>query len=86
LLPVVSAATLDPIGRQEDVMVDPGLQEILDRYSSGDKAAADELLRRLYDQLHRVAKIHMRGERPAHTLQATALVNEAWFGTTGESR
>ncbi len=41
--------------------------------------ASSELLRFLHDELHRIADRQMAGERANHTLQATALLNEAWL-------
>jgi RNA polymerase sigma factor (TIGR02999 family) len=52
---------------------------ILQRLSEGDRQAADELLPLVYDELHGLARHHMRGERQAHTLQATALLHEAFL-------
>jgi RNA polymerase sigma factor (TIGR02999 family) len=46
---------------------------------SGDPAAAGELLPLVYQQLRRLAKSHMRQERPGQTMQATALVHEAYL-------
>jgi RNA polymerase sigma factor (TIGR02999 family) len=46
---------------------------------AGDPAAAAELLPLVYQQLRRLAKSHMRQERPGQTLQATALVHEAYL-------
>ena len=48
-------------------------------WGNGDKAALDELLPLVYDELRRLAHHHMRGERPGNTLQTTALVNEAYL-------
>jgi RNA polymerase sigma factor (TIGR02999 family) len=45
----------------------------------GDQAAFDELLPLIHDELHRIARRHMRLERTGHTLPATALVNEAYL-------
>lgn len=45
--------------------------------SDGDRDAADELLPIVYDELHRVAEGYMERQRRGHTLQPTALVNEA---------
>lgn len=45
----------------------------------GDATAHGTLLSQLYDELRRLAQRHMRRERPDHTLQATALVNEAYL-------
>jgi RNA polymerase sigma factor (TIGR02999 family) len=51
---------------------------------AGDSAAADRLLPLVYSELHRLAKAYMRRERPDHTLQATALINEAYLRLAGE--
>jgi RNA polymerase sigma factor (TIGR02999 family) len=51
---------------------------------AGDPAAADRLLPLVYAELHRLAKAYMRRERPDHTLQATALINEAYLRLAGE--
>jgi RNA polymerase sigma factor (TIGR02999 family) len=48
-------------------------------WSRGDQAAFDELVPLIHDELHRIARRHMRLERTGHTLQATALVNEAYL-------
>jgi RNA polymerase sigma factor (TIGR02999 family) len=48
-------------------------------WSRGDDAAFDELVPLIHGELHRIARRHMRLERPGHTLQATALVNEAYL-------
>jgi RNA polymerase sigma factor (TIGR02999 family) len=45
----------------------------------GDRAAADEAASRIYGELHRIASREMRRERRGHTLQTTALVNEAYL-------
>ena len=45
---------------------------------AGDHAAAERLLPLVYSELHRVAAAYMRRERPDHTLQPTALINEAY--------
>jgi RNA polymerase sigma factor (TIGR02999 family) len=52
---------------------------LLRRWRSGDGDALQELLPGVYDHLHRLAVAAMRGERSDHTLQATALVNEAYL-------
>ena len=44
---------------------------------AGDSEAADRLLPLVYFELRRLAQAYMRRERPDHTLQATALINEA---------
>lgn len=50
----------------------------------GDATASDQLLPIVYKELHRIAESYMRRERSDHTLQPTALINEAWLRLTGE--
>ena len=61
----------------------PVTQLLLD-WSNGDQAALDQLMPLVYDELHRLANYYMRRERPGHTLQATALVNEAYMRLLGQ--
>ena len=56
---------------------------LLERATSGDRAAAEELLPLLYGELKGVAVRSMRSERADHTLQPTALVHEAWLRLVG---
>jgi RNA polymerase sigma factor (TIGR02999 family) len=51
---------------------------LLHEFASGDKSALDRLVPILYPELRRLARGYMRNERPGHTLQPTALVNEAY--------
>ena len=55
------------------------ITRLLLKWRMGDQQALDELVLLVYDQLHRLAEIQMRGERAGHTLQPTALVHEAYF-------
>lgn len=55
------------------------LRELFEKLRTGDPAALDQLTPALYEELHRIASRHLRGERPGHTLQATALVHEAYL-------
>ncbi len=52
---------------------------LLQRWSEGDAAALEELTPLIYAELHRIAKSYMRRERDGHTLQTSALVNEAYI-------
>ena len=52
--------------------------ELLQKWSAGDRAALDELTPVIYAELHRIAKRYMSRERDGHTLQTSALVNEAY--------
>ncbi|MEZ5356285.1 MAG: ECF-type sigma factor [Bryobacteraceae bacterium] len=51
---------------------------LLQDYAAGDKGALDRLVPFVYDELKRLARGFLRGERPGHTLQPTALVHEAY--------
>src|SRR5579875_339067 len=63
----------------------PEITQLLDQLRAGDRAAFNTLVSLLYDELHRIAEKHLRQERTSHTLQTTALVNEAYMKIT-ESR
>ena len=64
-------------------MASPGesaeITRLLKAWGGGDSAALDRLTPLVYEQLRRMARSYMRNERPGHTLQATALVNEAFL-------
>ena len=53
--------------------------QLLHRVRAGDRAALDELMPLVYRELRRIAQAFMRRQRPGHTLQPTALVNEAFI-------
>ncbi|MBK8813149.1 MAG: sigma-70 family RNA polymerase sigma factor [Acidobacteria bacterium] len=57
----------------------PEITELLNRARGGNRRALDELLPLVYDELKRVAAKRLAFERPDHTLQPTALVNEAYL-------
>jgi RNA polymerase sigma-70 factor (ECF subfamily) len=62
--------------------VEPAADDIstlLRAWSDGDQRALARLTPIVYDELHRLARRHMKGERPGHSLQTTALVNEAYM-------
>jgi RNA polymerase sigma factor (TIGR02999 family) len=52
---------------------------LLARWQDGDEAALQQLLPIVHEELSRLARRQMAGERPGHTLQPTALVNEAYL-------
>ncbi|HZJ42533.1 MAG TPA: sigma-70 family RNA polymerase sigma factor [Pyrinomonadaceae bacterium] len=54
------------------------ITQLLDKWSSGNQSALDELYPLVYDELHRLASRYMSRERKGHTLQTTALINEAY--------
>ena len=51
---------------------------LLRRLSAGEEAALAQVMPLVYDELLRLARLHMRRERPGHTLEPTALVHEAY--------
>jgi RNA polymerase sigma factor (TIGR02999 family) len=55
-------------------------------WGDGDKEALDKLVPLVYDDLRRMARRYMRGQRDGHTLQTTALVNEAYVRLIDSSR
>ena len=57
--------------------------QILERVEQGDPKAAEELLPLVYEELRKLAAVKMAQERPGLTLQATALVHEAWLRLVG---
>jgi RNA polymerase sigma factor (TIGR02999 family) len=56
---------------------------LLDAAAAGDPRAAADLLPLVYDELRRLAAVHMAAEKPGHTLQATALVHDAYLRLVG---
>jgi RNA polymerase sigma factor (TIGR02999 family) len=62
------------------------ITELLRQYQSGDTVAGEQLMEVVYSTLHRLARGHLRRERPGHTLQPTALVHEAYVKLFGRSQ
>ena len=53
--------------------------QLLVAWGNGDQAALDQLMPLVYSELHRLAHRHIKKERPGHTLQTSALLNEAFL-------
>ena len=67
--------------------VPAGVTELLAAWSGeGDRSALDKLLPLTERELHRIAHRHMKREQRGHTLQTTALVNEAYLRLVGQTR
>lgn len=60
--------------------------QLLNHLAAGGGTAADRLLPLVYDELRRLAASHLRQQRPDHTLQATALVHEAYLRLVDQKR
>jgi len=57
----------------------PEVTQLLRAWSAGDEQALAKLMPLVYEELHRLARRYMAGERSGHTLQTSALVNEAYL-------
>ncbi len=55
------------------------ITQMLQQWSDGNRDALEELMPLVYDELHKQARRYLRRERPNHTLQTTALINEAYL-------
>lgn len=65
--------------------VSENVTQLLLAWGHGDEAARDELIPLVYDTLRRIARHQLRGERPGHTLETTALINEAYLKLVEQS-
>lgn len=63
---------------------DGTVTRLLQDWSSGNQEAAEEVLPLVYQELRRIAARHLRRERDDHTLEATALVHEAYMRLQGQ--
>jgi RNA polymerase sigma-70 factor, ECF subfamily len=77
------AARREVAGMQE---VSAGVTELLAAWSQGDRSALEKLLPFIERELHQIAHRQMSRERPGHTLQTTALVNEAYLRLVDQTR
>jgi RNA polymerase sigma factor (TIGR02999 family) len=64
----------------------PDITQILNAIDAGDPQAANQLLPLVYDELRKLATVKMAQERPDHSLDATALVHEAYLRLVGDQR
>lgn len=62
---------------------DGEVTQLLRRLSDGDECAAEDLAPLVHDELHRLASRALASQRADHTLQSTALLNEAWMRLVG---
>jgi RNA polymerase sigma factor (TIGR02999 family) len=60
--------------------------KLLKDWTGGDQTAADKLMPLVYEELRRLAHQYMRREKPGHTLQTSALVNEAYMRLVDQSK
>ena len=64
----------------------PDVTQLLSAIDAGDTKAADQLLPLVYDELRKLAASKMAQEKSGQTLQATALVHEAWLRLAGSDQ
>jgi RNA polymerase sigma factor (TIGR02999 family) len=62
------------------------MTQVLEAVGAGEESAAERLLPLVYDELRRLAAARMAREAPGQTLQATALVHEAWLRLAGKEQ
>ena len=60
------------------------ISQMLQRWGQGDRAALEELMPLVYDELHRIAHRYIAQQAPGHTLQTTALLHEAYLRLVGQ--
>lgn len=60
------------------------ITRLLDEWNNGDKSAFDELIQLVYAELRQMAHRFMNREKPGHTLQTTALINEVYLKLMGQ--
>ena len=64
----------------------PEVTRLLEAWGQGDAAALEKVTRLVYEELRRLAHRYMSGQRHDHTLQTTALVNEAYLRLAGQEQ
>jgi RNA polymerase sigma factor (TIGR02999 family) len=72
--------------RWPELVVTGDITQLLLQWRRGDQSALDQLMPLVYEELRRLARTCMRRERAGHTLQTTALVNEAYLRLVNSSR
>ncbi len=80
--PEYNRAQFDPTDRSHKPVMEAQSTQVtllLKQVANGNEQAAARLIPLVYDELHRVAKLRLRQERPDHTLQPTALVHEVYL-------
>src|SRR5262245_59560678 len=77
---------MDSLDQQSGQSSYENITLLLARWNEGDEKAREELMTLVYNELHRLAKSYLRRERPEHTLQPTALVNELYLKIYDQQR
>ena len=69
---------------EDNALTSPQVTQLLLAWGEGDQVARDQLMALVYEELHRLAHSYMKRESPGHTLQTSALVNEAFVRLVGQ--
>jgi RNA polymerase sigma factor (TIGR02999 family) len=80
----VTSAAGGPVTGDNHKIMAGDVTRLLEQVRSGSKQAEADLMELVYPELRRIAGRYLSKERPAHTLQPTALVNETYFALTGQ--
>lgn len=64
----------------------PDITELLNKWQAGDRGAFDELVPQVYGEMRAIAAHLLRGERPGHVLETSALVHEAYLRLVDQTR
>jgi RNA polymerase sigma-70 factor, ECF subfamily len=75
-----------PCRERRELMAEAGITGLLQEWRGGDQSALDDLVPLVHDELRRLARRQMRRERRDHTLQTSALINEAYLRLAGVRR
>jgi RNA polymerase sigma-70 factor (ECF subfamily) len=87
--PALQGGMREAGGEDALIMIEQGTEDVtqlLIELSKGNRVTVDLLLPLIYDELRRLAMNYLRRERPDHTLQATALVHEAYLRLVDQTR
>jgi RNA polymerase sigma factor (TIGR02999 family) len=79
---IIAALRIDfhwPVRLAEMKTASHQVTQLLVEWNNGNQAAAEKLMPLVYEELHRLAHQYMSRERPGHTLQTSALINEAYL-------
>jgi RNA polymerase sigma-70 factor, ECF subfamily len=80
----MNQSTVDVVPNENRATSASEMTALFSRFSAGDESAAARLMPMIYEELRRVARNQFRNERADHTLQSTALVNEAYLRLSGQ--
>ena len=75
---IIGAHNIEIHPMEDNAPPSPQVTQLLVAWGNGDQVARDQLMGVVYDELHRLAHRYMKRESPGHTLQTSALVNEAF--------